>query len=75
MPVLAETSLMDGNGNLENRLTALEEEVAALKRRIGASNQDWLHATSGRMKEIPEEDFQEFVRLGKEFRDAQKDPY
>lgn len=65
---------MNENSNIENRVAALEREVAYLKRRIGDNNRDWPDRLFGGMRDIPEEDFQEFVRLGKEFRDAQTDP-
>ena len=65
---------MNTNGNLEERLTALEREVAALKRRVGDGARDWPDRLFGRMREIPEEDFETFVRLGQDFRDSQTDP-
>jgi hypothetical protein len=66
---------MDGNGNIEQRVAALEREVAELKRSAKGDQGNWLEEVSGRMKDIPEEDFREFVRLCKEFRNAQTDPY
>lgn len=65
---------MDTNGNVEERLVALERDVAALKRRVGDSQRAWPDRLFGRMRDIPEGDFKEFVRLGKEFRDSQTDP-
>ena len=65
---------MDTNGNFEQRLAALERQVAELKRRVGGSDGDWPERILGGMRDIPEEDFKEFVRFGKEFRDSQTDP-
>ena len=52
----------------------LEKEVAELKLRIGNNQREWPERLFGGMREIPEDAFQEFVRLGKEFRDSQTDP-
>lgn len=66
---------MDGSDRIEQRIAALEREVAELKRRTNGDQDNWLDQVSGRMKDIPEEDFREFVRLCKESREAQTDPY
>ena len=68
------TGSMDTNARLEQRITALEQEVAKLKRQLGIEDRNWLDNLFGTMSDIPEEDFQEFVRLCKEARDAQTDP-
>ena len=65
---------MDNNGNVEERIAALELDVAALKQRVGDSQRDWPDRLFGRMRDFPEKDFKEFVRFGKEFRDSQTDP-
>ena len=59
---------------LVERLRALEKEVADIKRRLEqpAANGNWVDEISGSMKRFPE--FDEVVRLGQEFRRAQKDP-
>jgi hypothetical protein len=65
---------MDNNGSIEQRVAALEREVAELKRRASGDNGDWPDRLFGGMRDIPEEEFNEFVRLGKEFRNSQTDP-
>jgi hypothetical protein len=61
---------------LEQRVTALEAEVAALKQRVTTMHPgaDWLEHLSGSMKDYPE--FEEVVRLGREIRraDSPEDP-
>ncbi len=57
---------------VEDRLATLEREFAQLKQRLEAhSIGNWLDEVSGRMKNIPE--FEDVVRLGREFREAQTD--
>ena len=56
---------------IEDRLSVLEKEVADLKRAQPAANgkkRHWIEEISGSMKDIPEADFNEFVRLGAEAR-------
>jgi len=65
---------MDTIARLERRIAALEREVAKLKRQLGIEDRNWLDNLFGTMSDIPEEDFQEFVRLCKEARDSQTDP-
>jgi len=57
---------------LEDRVKALEEEVAELKRRGGPKETvgEWLDRISGRMAKYPE--FDELVRLGREAREADR---
>ncbi|MDA1013248.1 MAG: hypothetical protein O3A00_02215 [Planctomycetota bacterium] len=65
---------MSSNGNIEQRLALLEKEVAKLKSRAHGDAGSWVDSIAGSMKDVPEEDFREFVRLGKEARIAQTDP-
>jgi hypothetical protein len=61
--------------SLEERLAKLENEVAALKRqmtRIGRKR-NWVKRITGTFKDVPE--FQEVLRLGREFRQSQKEEY
>jgi len=60
---------------LTQRMVTLEAEVAALRaaekaRQIDASR-SWIDRINGSMKDFPE--FAEVVRLGKEWRDAQRE--
>jgi hypothetical protein len=54
---------------LEQRVLAIEKELAALKRRLRRQDRNWLDEVSGSMKRFPE--FEEVVRFGKEFRAQQ----
>lgn len=65
---------MEKNGNIEERLAALEREVSELRREFHKTDQSWPDRFFGGMKDIQEDDFNAFVRAGKEFRDAQTDP-
>lgn len=65
---------MNADKSIEERLELLEREVAELKQQAGRGKKHWFEETSGRMADIPKEDFDEFVRLGREARDAQTDP-
>ena len=64
---------MNSNEALEQRITALEREVAEIRLRIGdkSTNGNWVDEIAGSMKSFPE--FDEVVRLGREFRDSQSD--
>lgn len=58
--------------SLEERVKALEAEVAELKRRVRPreSLPEWLERISGRMAGYPE--FDEVIRLGREIRRADR---
>jgi hypothetical protein len=60
--------------NIEQRLAALEAEVAQLKRQAAKSETgaEWLDRVSGRFKDDPV--FEEIVRLGREAREADRPP-
>ena len=57
---------------LEERVRALEEEVAELKRLVGRgeSQKSWIERISGSFANDPE--FEEIVRLGREIRAADR---
>lgn len=59
---------------VEERLDALERDVAWLKQRLGEvlTRPNWLEQISGSMKDYPE--FEEVVRLGREIRQADRPP-
>lgn len=56
--------------SIEERLAKIEEELAELKRRLSEPSQQtaWYWKVAGSMAAYPE--FQEVVRLGREFRKA-----
>jgi hypothetical protein len=56
----------------EDRLATLEAEVAQIKDQLrqGAKPQNWLDRVVGSMTRYP--DFQEVLRLGREFRQADR---
>lgn len=60
--------------SVEERLTSMEQAVRQLQHRLdtlqGKSN--WLHRFYGAFDDIPKEDFDEFVRLGREFRNSDR---
>jgi hypothetical protein len=60
------------NNDVEQRLTALEAEVADLKSRPTASApaDDWLEQITGSVKDVGA--FEEILRLGREFREADR---
>ena len=60
------------DSELARRLAVLEHEVADLKRRVETSSGNWPDRVFGRMKDFPE--FDEVTRLGRDLRDAQRDP-
>lgn len=57
---------------IEQRLSALEKEVADLKTRLQTTNGAgyWLVRVAGSMKDYPE--FAEVIRLGREIRQADR---
>jgi len=65
---------MNAKGDVEERLADLERQVTELTRKFIKDDRNWPDRCFGGMKEIPEVDFNAFVRAGKEFRDAQTDP-
>ena len=56
--------------SVEERLAAVEQELAELKRRLPPSfdKKNWVEEISGSMKDFPE--FDEVLRLGREFRQS-----
>ena len=60
--------------SLEQRVAALEEEVATLKRRLEEllpkKDENWIEKISGSMKDFPE--WEEVARLGAEIRRADR---
>jgi hypothetical protein len=65
---------MANQSSMEKRLETLEREVAELKLRVAAhrANGNWVDEVAGSMKQFPE--FDEVVRLGREFRETMKIP-
>lgn len=63
---------MSDTTTLEDRVKAMEEDVAELKRREGRKETvgEWLDRISGRMAKYPE--FDEVVRPGREMRQADR---
>jgi hypothetical protein len=57
---------------IEERVKALEKEVAELKQRVRKPEtmREWLERVSGTFENDP--DFEEIVRLGREFRQADR---
>jgi hypothetical protein len=59
---------------IEDRLTAMERAVRELADRLetlqGKSN--WLQRFYGAFDDMPESEFEEFVRVGREFRNADR---
>ncbi len=55
---------------VEERLTALEKELAALKQQVTVqhAHRSWIEQIAGTFQDDP--DFAEIVRLGQEFRKA-----
>ena len=53
---------------IDERLTAVEKELADLKKRVAHQEKDgsWIERIAGTFKDEPE--FDEIVRLGREFR-------
>jgi hypothetical protein len=65
---------METNGSIEKRLATLEREVAELKRHLHVRSANWLDELSGSMSDVPDEEFEKFIRYGQEIRKAQADP-
>ena len=65
---------MSTNNDLEPRVAALEAAVAELQRRPAAPAPaaDWLEQVTGSVKDV--EAFEEILRLGREFREADRPP-
>jgi hypothetical protein len=65
---------MSQDRTIEQRLEALEQEVAELKRRLDAAKPQgsWLDQVIGSMKDEP--DFGEVIRLGAAIRRADRPP-
>jgi hypothetical protein len=63
--------------SIEERLTALEKELAQLKQQLAKDKTQttvpWWEQISGVFKDSPE--FEEAVRLGREWREAQRMEY
>jgi hypothetical protein len=64
---------METNGDFEQRLATLERDVAELKRHLHGRSANWLDELSGSMSDIPNEEFEKFVRYGQQVRKAQTD--
>ena len=64
---------MSPQGQLEQRVSSLEREVARLKSQfnVSPSTSDWVEEISGAFE--GDERFREILRLGSEERDAQQD--
>ncbi|MFN6128963.1 MAG: hypothetical protein ACK6DC_09410 [Planctomycetota bacterium] len=58
--------------SVEERLTKIEKEIEAIKTKIPAdeSKTNWLNKVNGTFRNDP--DFDEIIRLGKEFRDSDR---
>jgi hypothetical protein len=59
---------------VEERLSALEKQVAELQQRLAAlePRASWLDRLTGSMKDFPE--FEEVLRFGREIREADRPP-
>jgi len=64
---------MSANANIEQRLEAVEMELARLREAIEtpSSKKSWIDQIAGSMAEYPE--FDEVVEYGRQFRASQKD--
>ena len=70
---------MASNGNIEERISTLEREVALLKRQLGRNSNNgeshnWVDDVSGSMADIPREELDKFRQYCREFRESQTDP-
>jgi predicted patatin/cPLA2 family phospholipase len=66
---------MADNPSLEDRVAALEKEIAELKTLVSQltpKERSWKDVV-GSMKDLPE--FEEVLRLGREFRQSYRDPF
>ena len=62
---------MSQSASLEERIVALEHEVARLKQSVeGSAKPDWIDRLTGSFKD--DADFDEIVRLGQEYRKSQR---
>jgi len=63
---------MPENKSVEERLAAVEKELAELKRRLPSKSdgKNWIDKISGSMKDYPE--FDEILRLGREIRQSDR---
>jgi hypothetical protein len=63
---------MSEQSTIEQRLTAVEQQLADLKRRLPLrpDGKSWVEQIAGTFKDDP--DFDEIVRLGREFRKSVK---
>jgi hypothetical protein len=63
---------MANPSSFEERLEALEREVAQIKRQLISppANGNWVDEIAGSMKHFPE--FDEVARLGREFRESMR---
>lgn len=58
---------MSNATTIEQRLTAVESQLAELKQKLATPKSDyWIERIAGTFKDVPE--FDEIVRLGREFR-------
>lgn len=64
-------------GTIEERLTAVEQELAEIKRQLQTDKTEetlpWWKQITGVFKDCPE--FEEAVRLGREWRESQRMEY
>lgn len=60
--------------SVEQRLTAMELAVRRLQCRLDVlqGKSSWLHRFYGAFDDMPQEDFDEFVRHGREFRNSDR---
>ena len=65
---------MSNQTSIEERLTAMERAVHELADRLDAlqGNSNWLQRFYGAFDDMPESEFETFVRLGREFRHADR---
>ena len=58
------------NESVEQRLSALEAEIAVLKQQVGSKSPNWLEQVTGSFKDNPI--FDEVMAYGREFRDLDR---
>jgi len=61
---------MNMSETIEARLAKVERELAVLKAKLPRDKSNWIAEITGSFKDDP--DFDEIVRLGKEFRQADR---